>query len=658
MRKKFLTLIHILITGLACTFGQQISQPNQFNADYNLGKKYYNQFAYRKAIKLFLKAYEQDTVSTAIKLSLAQSHYKMRDMKDAEYWANKIVATEYEPTPDQIYYYIEILASNQHYDEAAYWYSKYVILDSLNEDRIDRMKGFLMSPHLDNNASEFRIQPISVNSDKLDFSPAFFQDGLVFVSGRKEGPDVKKFFKNDGVDYLTLFYSKILNDGEYSNPELFNKKLRSSYHEGPVAFYNKGTKLIFTQSNITKRKLLSKRTGKSEDGSVVLKLYMADYINGKIENITPFEYNSDEFSTGHPTISEDGSKLIYSSNRPDSNGGSDLYISYRINDKAWTPPTNLGEEINTSGSELFPHLNGNVLYFASDGHRGIGGLDVYHTILVNDKPSEIIAMNYPLNSASDDYGFITKDGRIAYFSSNRGNELNDEIYYAEYYRPKPPLTVNITAIDSASSKLLGEPEFQLIDTSTYEHLIPIYVNGDSLYTYVLDTGIHYKVIANNTGYFTKQEFRYSEDSISGELNWQILMKKIIPNEPIELKDILYDFDKATLRDSSMIELNYLINWLEDNPSIRIELHSHTDSFGSAEYNLKLSERRAESVVEYLSESGIDAARLVAKGFGESQPLIPCPVPKNCTKQDHQKNRRTEFMVIEELKPNSSEEDAN
>lgn len=251
----------------------------------------------------------------------------------------------------------------------------------------------------------------------------------------------------------------------------------------------------------------------------------------------------------------------------------------------------------------------------------------------------------PVNSSYDDFSLVTENGRKSYFASNRGNRGDDQLYYAEYYFIPPPNTIRVTVHDSLSFETIVDPEIQVLDTTTLDNIVAMEVEGDSLFGYVLDSTKFYKVIVNHEGYFTKEDYWYSGDASGSTMEWEVLLTPIIPEEPIELKNIYYDFDKATLRDSLMLELNRVIIWLEENPEIRIEIGAHTDNIGEADYNLDLSRRRAQSVVDYLVESGIDPSRLEAKGYGEFVPKVECPDPQDCTAADHQKNRRTEMKVI-------------
>lgn len=640
MNRILLVIIFSAVVGIIAN-----AQPTQKSmAELELGNEYFDVFAYRTAIRHYKKAFEEDTVTHDIKLKLAQSYYRMRDFEDAEYWSNLLIEGGYQLSTIELYFYIEILASNQHYHEAEYWFEQIKKREDVSPHQIKRLEGFLFGQNYSNIGENYWISSISINSLKSDFAPTYYKDGIVFLSSRTPEINIKKVLKSDGVDYLNLFFSERKSNGDYTKPVLFNKKVQSKYHEGPIAFYDNYTKIIFTQSNLVKRRLFGLKASKSKDGKVNLGLYIGDWHNDTITNVVPFKYNSPDYNCAHPTVSKDGKKMIFASSREDSYGGSDLYITFFKNGQ-WTYPKNLGNSINTDRSELFPFLNGNVLYFSSDGHPGLGGLDNYFTTLVKNEPTEIINPGYQINTAQDDFSLVSADGRTGYFASNRGNVKNDDIYFAEYHAP-PTLKAQIRAIESKTDSIIHKPDIEVIDTLNKQSLIAFNTIGDSIFEYQPDTNLYYYVIINKQGYFNSDTILFSGNNQDTVLEWNIKLEKVTPFKPMRINNIYYDFDSDKLRDSSKIELNRVVVWLEKNPDVSIEIHSHSDSWGAEKYNMELSQRRAQSIVDYLVESGINKNRLVSKGFGETQPIVPCPNPNDCSSKDHQLNRRTEMMVIE------------
>jgi len=617
------------------------AQSQSYNKEMSLGEEYYKKFSYYIAINHFEKAYNADSTNAEVVLRLAQCNYKMRDFKTAQIWASRYVDLVPEnELATNIYYYVEILAANRKYDEAAYWFGRYMQRQDTDEFEINRMKGFLQIKSFKDNSKSFRITPVSFNSDQSDFAVSYFGDSLVFVSGRRPGIDIKRVFKNDHVDFLNLYLVKKEGQNKYSEPKKFSSKVKTRFHEGPVAFFDT-TKIIFSQSGLKGRHWFGDRMKRSKNGSLNQELYIADYVDGEIKNITEFPYNNPEFTTAHPTISDDGTKLIFASDRADGQGKSDLYICYKAGN-TWGAPINLGDKINTEGSELFPKLVGEILYFSSDGHQGLGEMDVFKTVLINDKPTEIINLGYPINSNTDDFAFNSLDGHTGYFSSNRGGENNDDIYYFEYYKPIPP-HVSVAAVDSVNGEFIMDPDVYIVTTDSMQlNILPLRITGDSIYDFIVDSVGNYDVTVQKPGYITAHETRNLNDTNF----WVIPLTRIIPGQTIKLRNIYYDFDKETLRDSSRIELNLLVKWMKENPNVRIKLISHTDSRGNDKYNLKLSDRRSKSVVKYLTDSGIEDYRLESEGKGETEPVYSCPKPEDCTKEQHQANRRTEFEILD------------
>jgi Tol biopolymer transport system component len=313
-----------------------------------------------------------------------------------------------------------------------------------------------------------------------------------------------------------LYYAKRIIKEKCSKPQLFSKDIATQYHEGPVAFYDNNTKIIFTQTNTTK-KIFNTKAIKARNGSISLNLYTADILRDHITNIKPFKYNSNDFSSANPTVSNDGKNLIFSSDGPDSYGGSDLYLCHFENNE-WTAPKNLGKDINTSQSELFPYLNGNILYFSSDGHKGLGGLDIYYTKLVNDTPTKIINLGSQINSPSDDFGFITKNGNSGYFASNRGDENVDNIYFTEK-QAAAILSAHIKVYDKKTHALLKHSDLEVIDSIANKSIIAYDNNGDTLFKYQIAEEVIYKVIASHQNYFSRDTIFHSGDKLKGILEY-------------------------------------------------------------------------------------------------------------------------------------------
>ncbi|RJE74829.1 OmpA family protein [Reichenbachiella sp. MSK19-1] len=624
--------------------------------------------SYIAAIKYYKYALEEDSTNTSAMLKLARSYRKINDNISAEpvfsQYLSHVDLNKVASAMDSsklvisdslkaavLYAYIEALASNKKYDEASYWYEVYQGLDHANPEQFARLSAYADVHDFSKDQKYYQIANLTKNNNRNDFGPAYYKEGFLFISDMNEKVVIRSKTKKNRSNYFDIYFTQKRPDGGFEKAVLFSKKTSSKYHEGPVSTFENGSMIALTRNAVEKKNKAVR--GKSEVES--LNIYFAEIEDDKIQNIRPFPYNSPDYNSAHPAVAEDGSFMIYSSDQPDGYGHADLYITYKTAN-GWSEPKNMGPQINTTERDVFPSLNGNVLYFASNGRPGLGGLDIYKTILNGDTPGPIKNVGAPVNSNKDDFGMITRTGKEGYFVSNRRNELNDVIYSYEYTKKNDDkliayvYAVDTTQVndstslaDSTNYKVLSNASINVVDTRNNQYLAPIEVRNDS-FVYVLDTGVEYSVLAAKQNYFTNQVTYLSGNELNGELFWPVPLDSMQVGKSMVLKDILYDFDKATLRDSSKFQLNYLIVMLQDNPTMKAELHSHTDTRGNENYNMRLSKRRAKSVVDYMVNAGIREDRLVPVGMGESEPIVDCQ--DDCSEDDHQLNRRTELLVTE------------
>ena len=367
---------------------------------------------------------EEKGENDRIKKKLAICYRMLNDPEQTALWYADIIDNSEVIDLDDKFYYAQALSSIGDYSKAKIWYANY------SEEAPKDGGSKKYAAHLDNlnhlyeDSSRFYFDTVSFNSASADFSPAYYKDGLVFVSGRSER---FKEFKWDESSYLDLYYCALDSKGNYSEPTVFNKKLNTRYHEGPFSFFTNGTSLVFTRNNFE-----DGFVGKSTDGVTKLKLYFTVIdAKGNWSKSHPFQFNSDEYSVGHPSISEDGLIMYFISDMPGGYGGTDIYVS-NFNGKLWSIPENMGAEVNTKGNEMFPFLHNNdVLYFASNGHGGLGGLDV---LKYEFSSEEVNNIGYPLNSEKDDFSLILNaEGNQGFLASNRNSQNGmDNIYSFEF----------------------------------------------------------------------------------------------------------------------------------------------------------------------------------------------------------------------------------
>lgn len=705
MKFKITTLFFLLA---AFSSNAQLARLLASNVDN--GDKQFDSFAFADALEYYQRSYKNDSTATDLEWKIAECYRHLNNARKSEEWYAKIVDAE-GVIPIAKYHYAEALKSNGKYDEAKKWFEEYnkeIGDDSRVKNKIDAIENqhVMMADR-----GYYQLSKVDFNIDGADFSPAFYDEGIVFVSARKTNMFQEEYAWDNSL-FLDVYYSKLEND-TVGTVSLFDSKINTRMHDGPIDFYNDENNAVFTRNNIIKGK-----KGRSSEDTNNLQIFFAEKGEYGWAHVTPFEYNNNEYSLGHATVSEDGSLMIFASDPPSSMGGSDLYFS-RFVGGGWTLPESLGDKINTKGEELFPFLQDSMLYFASTGHGGLGGLDVFIANL-NDL-SIIQNFGAPINSSLDDFGLILK-GSEGYFSSNRDG--NDDIFHfidnrLPYFAmsgivvneideaPIPEATVfinnyqfitddegrfnavlpvnvrykfsatkehfellrtetrnikrefseemvlkmnpaglfaRIVVIDKETKELLDESLIKLKDLTASEDIEPLLIEKDATLFQVVN-GHEYELMGAKKEYFTGH---VNEETTKekGEVNWKIPLERIVLNKEIAIENIYYDLNKATLRSDALVELDKIVRVLQDNPTIKIELSSHTDSRGGDDYNQNLSQRRAESAVTYIIGQGVDATRMVAKGYGETKPVNQCVNGVQCGKDQHQANRRTEFKVTE------------
>lgn len=420
---------------LFCTIGVSAQSKKEAKGD-----RLMERYAFQGATEVLLKALEEaNGENDVIKKKLTECYRMLNDPKNTALWYKDIIDNDSIIESADKYYYAQALSSLGDYSKAKEWFEIYSI-EEPTDDRGRKHAAHLNNlKHLYKDSSRFHLDKVNFNSETTDFSPAYFKDGLVFVSGRSKR--LTKFKWNESA-FLDLYLSTKDSTGNYTEPTPFNKKLNTRYHEGPLSFYNNGEKLVLTRSNFEKGSLLQ-----SSDGITKLKLYFSSIDkDGKWSKSEPFQYNSDEYTVGHPTITEDGLTMYFISDMPGGYGGTDLYVTH-FTDSAWSKPQNLGSKVNTEAKEMFPFLhNDDILYFASNGHGGLGGLDILKYDFKTQKVSNI---GYPLNSEKDDFGLIiNEEGNQGFIASNRKSKNgSDNIYSFEFF-PISIITVKCLVLDA------------------------------------------------------------------------------------------------------------------------------------------------------------------------------------------------------------------
>ncbi len=498
----------------------------------------------------------------------------------------------------------------------------------------------------------FSVNNININSEFSDYSSTLKGDTLVFASAR---PSIlaNQIYSRTNQSFTNLYSSIKSPEGTYSKAQLFSKESYSIFHEASATFTKDGLTMYYTQNQ-----LKANRPKRATNGS--FKIYKSVFSNGKwksrgLQDI----FAKDSSNVAHPSLTPDGKTLYFASDAQASFGQSDLFKVNINEDGTFTTPENLGNDINTEGRESYPFVTkDNILLFASDGHPGLGGFDIFALDLnkVGALPVHLIA---PLNSAFDDFGIywdrLTNNG---VFTSNRpGGKGDDDLYSFENKTPFP------FKFDY-DAKLIGKVVEKITNTSIPNASLLVYdMNGKELARTISDangnfvfdkvqSNASYRIKASKDTYSTneavaKLDLYDKEVSTTIEIDQDQykIEKGLDLAKALAISQIYFDLDRWNIRKDARTELEKILIVLQENPTIKIEIGSHTDSRQSKSYNLTLSQKRAQSTLIYLVKQGIAKNRLTAKGYGESQLATKCENPKKCTEAEHQLNRRSTFIIV-------------
>ena len=614
---------------------------------------------YNKAAELYKKAY-QSAKSRAIKSEIifkqAECYRLSGNKKRAESYYKRAIKAKY---PDVLVYlrYADILRMNEKYSEAKEQYQKYIQLNPTDVSGEMGLKSCDYALSWLSNPTRYQVELMPlINSRFSDFSPSFGNGEYseVFFTSSRSGGFSNKIDDRTGETFTDIYSSKLNKKGKWSVPTMLAEPINSVGNEGSVVLNKRGTTMYFTKCDVQKKKSLgcniyvSNRKGKVWSPPTILQI--------KVDSNT---------TLGHPTISEDEMTLIFSSDLSGGYGGKDLWIVKKQKRGKWSDPVNLGPAVNTSNDEMFPFLHSDgTLYFASSGHIGMGGFDIFKSYVdENDMYSSITNLKFPVNTSANDFGMIIeKSGERGYLTSDRsGGKGGDDIYQFEL----PPLVLSMKGVvtDSKTGAILTGAN--VILSSTEGTVKETQTDNTGSYMFKLDPLRSYEILVSVEGYLNK---KLTETTVGIDENKVFVVDAILDpvKKEIILPKIEYDFAKWNLRDKSISDLNMLADALKDNPNVVIELKSHTDFIGNNRSNQRLSQKRADACVDYLVGIGIESGQLVAVGAGENEPFVievkdgrfkegdvltesyikKIKFKKNKNKA-HQYNRRTSFKVLRE-----------
>ena len=650
MKNRIIYLVLVCIASISTQ--AQSGKTKEVKAD-----KQYDKFAYVDAIKTYERIFAKGYKSQDMLQKLGDSYYFKADLDNAAKWYGELFSFTQDVAPEYYYRYAQSLKAVKDYQKADEMLAKF------NQKSGNDLRAKLAASQKDylaqikKNSGRYTIENAGINSKYSDYGSAFYNNKVVFASARDTGGLGHRKHAWTGESFTNLYSADMVSEGALSTPTRFGNNLNSRFHESTPAFTKDGKTIYFTRNNF-----LDGKKGKDAKKSTLLKIYKATLDGDRWSNITELPFDNDQYDVAHPALSPDEKTLYFASNMPGTLGQSDLYKVAINADGSYGTPMNLGNVINTEGRETFPMVTSEgELYFASDGHPGLGGLDIFVSKAEKDGSyKEVLNVGEPLNSSHDDFGFlINEKTRLGYITSNRdGGQGGDDIYkFKETKKIEYPceqllagvVTDKETGLPLANVKVtLSDANYKMIKEVTTDNEGKFYMGSvecQSKY-YIKTEKADYNTVETPT--ITANES--GKTFVPIELEKPVKVVKVSDDlfKAFGIKIIYFDLDKSFIRADAAVELAKILDVLEQNPTMEIDVRSHTDCRQTAKYNMSLSDRRAKSTIAWLVDKGINKARLTGRGYGESQLVNDCACEptnqSNCTEEQHQANRRSEFII--------------
>ncbi|GGK34540.1 cell envelope biogenesis protein OmpA [Yeosuana aromativorans] len=636
MKPKKHILIYIILLINAALFAQYGKQKK---AD-----ALFNKFSFVNASEVYETLLEKNFNADYAVRQLGDCYAYMRNPDSAAVYYKK--AVEQNNVPKEYYYrYAQSLRGIKDYKESRVWLKKFKDAGGeLNNEKFMKDADFITT--IFNAKPQYFLKTVNFNSKYSDFGAFEYGDKLYFTSSRDEGVSTKHTYGWDGQPFLDV-YVKDKNDSVnvINHKYKLKGKVNSVYHDGPITITNDGKTMYFSRNNFNKNTL-----NKDKKGISNLKIYKATLVDGSWTNIEDLPFNSDEYSTGHPALNSDNTKLYFASDMPGSIGGSDIYYVDINSDGSYGSPKNLGDIVNTKKNEVFPFVNSEgTLFFSSDGHQGLGLLDIFAAITdKNNNITGVLNLGVPVNSSKDDFSFfMNTDGTSGYFASNRDGGVGSDDIYA--YNRLLPLKLEGTVTDAINNKPIANATVSIFDGGGNK-MADLETDADGYYEINIDRNADYKLLTSHQKYedqsrlITSKNIDKTAKRILADFSLNPLQDVV---KLAELNTIYFGFEKYDIRKDAALELDKIVNMMTNiYPNMIIRIESHTDSRGTTAFNDWLSQKRAKATFDYLISKGIDPSRITKyEGFGERRLTNGCDGSVPCTEEEHQLNRRTEFIVI-------------
>ena len=648
----FLVLFAICGTAMAQDAGKQTSG----NVSYNMkaGDENFRLYKYNEALDHYLAAYKaMKTPTFYVTQQIAYSYRVLYDYKNALAWYAKLYEYKTDNSPENLKEYAQLLKNAEQYDRAVEVYKEYAARSGGNEMLVEYFASTCVwAKQHKEEAPKYGIYPTNIAKGKLHLGMAFYNSGMMLSIPKSSGADEKTVYYNLG-------YVKANDTVNFTKPEELQGDIHSAYYEAGPALTPDGKVLYYTRNSTDASTYKPKKAAKyniDKNGSSNLQLFSSRNVNGVWSKGRPLNVSSLEYNCVFASVSRDGKTLYFCSNMPGGFGGYDIYKADIMNDTMVGKPVNLGAEINTIEDDLYPYATKEHFYYSSRGKNGFGGLDLQKAQIINGAVVNPKNMGVPFNSSKDDFSVLFKEnGKEGYFVSNReGEHGGDIVWYFNKLRIWDTLKgrvidrITAHAIEGAMVSL-----YEVDAKGNRVHVKDTLTNKSGNWLFITDPEKAYYVSFKLNNYDTKEYYIPEKDlavkpsrrDVLTMLNPMNLYPTVKKDNVVKIDNIYFDFDKATIRSESYEVLDNLVNFLKENPAAHIELSAHTDAAGNDKYNLKLSDGRARSCFEYLVSKGIDPARMIPKGYGETRLLNHCKDAKKCSDAENQLNRRVEVKFL-------------
>lgn len=642
--KKYILLYLITISFLS--FESYSQEKKIASAD-----KKYDSYAYINAIKTYERVAEKGYKSEDIFKKLGNAFYFNSQFDKAAKWYGELFAMNPEQQPEYYYRYAQSLKSTGDIQKSNQ------MLDIFDQKSKNDIRAKLYKndrnyyEEIKANSGRYDIKDAGINSRYSDYGPSFYKNTIVFTSARDTGSLGQRRHKWTGEYFTNLYQSNMDKESNPDKPKKFDARINTKFHESNPVFTKDGKTVYFTRNNY-----LDGKKGKDEDKTTLIKIYKATLTDKKCENVTELPFNSDYYSCAHPALSADEKTLYFASDMPGTIGQSDIYKVAIKSDGTFGKPENLGHKINTEGKEAFPYVTDeNEIYFASDGHPGLGGLDVFMGRIDDDGINNIQNLGADVNSAMDDFSYIIETkSRRGFFSSNKeGGQGSDDIYkFLETRRLKCLQDLHGIVTDLATGAVLPDTKLTLYDKDL-KIMGTTTADQKGFYTFAVECGMTYNVRAEKEKYTTKEEtVTIPKENGKTELNIALESSecKVTIGDDLGkcfgIKMIYFDLDKSNIRTEAALDLEKILDVLNEYPKMKLDIRSHTDSRQTHKYNESLSDRRAKATIKWLVKNGVDPKRLTGRGYGETELVNECADDVPCSEEQHQMNRRSEFIISE------------